>query len=69
MQGRFITFEGPDGSGKSTHLNHAAGWLKERGVQVMRSREPGGTALGQAVRQVFLDSPWSEPDGGVEARW
>lgn len=67
MSGRFITFEGPDGSGKSTHLNRAAGWLSERGVRVVRSREPGGTALGQAVRQVFLDAPWSEPDGGVEA--
>ncbi len=67
MSGRFITFEGPDGSGKSTHLNRAAGWLGERGLRVVRSREPGGTALGQAVRQVFLDSPWSEPDGGVEA--
>lgn len=67
MNGRFITFEGPDGSGKSTHLNRAAGWLRELGIGVVCSREPGGTALGQAVRQVFLDSPWTEPDGGVEA--
>jgi len=36
-------------------------------MRVVCSREPGGTALGQAVRQVFLDSPWTEPDGGVEA--
>ena len=67
MDGRFITFEGPDGSGKSTHLHRAAGWLTERGVRVVCSREPGGTQLGQAVRQVFLDSPWAEPDGAVEA--
>jgi len=67
MDGRFITFEGPDGSGKSTHLRRAATWLEERGISVVCSREPGGTALGQAVRQVFLDSPWDRPDGGVEA--
>jgi dTMP kinase len=67
MTGRFITFEGPDGSGKSTHLHRAAGWLTGRGLRVVCSREPGGTPLGQAVRQVFLDSPWSEADGGVEA--
>lgn len=67
MNGRFITFEGPDGSGKSTHLDRAAGWLRERGERVVCSREPGGTVLGQAVRQLFLDAPWAQPDGGVEA--
>lgn len=67
MRGRFITFEGPDGSGKSTHLEVAARWLEGLGVSVLKTREPGGTPLGQAVRQVFLDSPWGRPDGGVEA--
>jgi dTMP kinase len=67
MRGRFITFEGPDGSGKSTHLEIAAEWLQGRGITVLKTREPGGTPLGQAVRQVFLDSPWGRPDGGVEA--
>ncbi len=67
MRGRFITFEGPDGSGKSTHLEIAAEWLEQRGVSPLKTREPGGTPLGQAVRQVFLDSPWGRPDGGVEA--
>lgn len=67
MAGRFITFEGPDGSGKSTHLKRAAEWFRHRGVAVVCSREPGGTPLGQAVRQLFLDAPWEQPDGGVEA--
>ncbi|MDH3402815.1 MAG: dTMP kinase [Acidobacteriota bacterium] len=67
MSGRFITFEGPDGSGKSTHLALAAEWLGGRGVEVLATREPGGTPLGQLVRRAFLDSPWGRPDGGVEA--
>jgi dTMP kinase len=67
MAARFITFEGPDGSGKSTHLERAAEWLAQRGVSVVRSLEPGGTALGRAIRRVFLESPWERPDGGVEA--
>ncbi len=67
MSGRFISFEGPDGSGKSTHLERAAAWLEARGHTVVRSREPGGTALGQAVRRVFLEAPWERPDGAVEA--
>jgi dTMP kinase len=67
MTPRFITFEGPDGSGKSTHLGRAADWLEARGIPIVRSREPGGTALGQAIRRVFLESPWELPDGAVEA--
>lgn len=67
MTGRLITFEGLDGSGKSTHLRHAEGWLRQRHFGVVCSREPGGTHLGQAVRQVFLEGAWTRPDGGVEA--
>ncbi len=67
MSGRFITFEGPDGSGKSTHFTRAADWLRDRGIDVVCSHEPGGTALGRAMRQVFLESPWDAPDGSVEA--
>ena len=66
MRGRFITFEGLDGSGKSTQLRLAADWLREQGVDVVATHEPGGTALGGAVRGIFLDSRWGRMDGTVE---
>lgn len=62
----FITFEGLDGSGKSTHLRHSAAWLQERGVPHLVTHEPGGTPLGNALREVFLDPQWGEMDGTVE---
>ena len=67
MRPLFLTFEGLDGSGKSTHLRRAADWLSERGVAVRVTREPGGTDLGQALREVFLDRRWGGLDGMVEA--
>lgn len=67
MQGRFITFEGLDGSGKSTHLGRAGDWLRERGLPVLVTKEPGGTPLGEAIRAVFLDPQWGDLDGRVEA--
>ena len=63
----FITFEGLDGSGKSTHLRHAAEWMEQRGLDVRTTHEPGGTPLGDAIRQVFLDPRWDKLDGKVEA--
>jgi dTMP kinase len=54
MRGRFITFEGIDGSGKSTQLQVIAAALRARGVQVVQTREPGGTALGEALRVLML---------------
>ena len=63
----FITFEGLDGSGKSTHLRRAVQWLTERGESVCASHEPGGTPLGDAIRGVFLDPKWGKIDGRVEA--
>lgn len=62
----FITFEGLDGSGKSTHLRRAAAWLTERGIPHLVTHEPGGTPLGDALRAVFLDSRWGAMDGMVE---
>lgn len=49
-RGRFITFEGPEGAGKSTHLKALAAKLEARGIPVLTTREPGGTKLGEAVR-------------------
>ena len=62
----FITFEGLDGSGKSTHLQRAAAWLEERQVPHLVTHEPGGTPLGNALRAVFLDARWGTMDGIVE---
>lgn len=66
MRGRFITFEGLDGSGKSTQVRAAGRWLAARGIEVRVTREPGGTALGSAIRELFLDSRWGAMDGVVE---
>ncbi len=63
----FITFEGLDGSGKSTHLRRAAEWMEQRRIDVRITHEPGGTPLGDAIRQVFLDPRWKSLDGRVEA--
>lgn len=56
MQGKFITFEGIDGSGKSTQLRMLAGDLRLRGLNVLTTREPGGTPLGQQLRAAFLET-------------
>lgn len=58
--GLFITFEGPEGSGKTTQLRLLAGWLGDAGHDVLPTREPGGTRLGDAIRQVLLDPTFSE---------
>ena len=55
-RGKFITFEGLDGVGKSTQMEKLAGWLRERNVDVITTREPGGTELGQKLRTVLLSS-------------
>ena len=51
----FITFEGPDGSGKSTQINLVVDHLTRQGYEVLRTREPGGTAIGDQIRQVLHD--------------
>lgn len=56
MRGKFITFEGLDGVGKSTQLKNLARCLRERGINVVSTREPGGTPLGQKLRAVLLSS-------------
>ena len=54
MQGKFITFEGIDGAGKSTHIGFVTDFLAGRGKTVVASREPGGTPLGEKLRDVLL---------------
>jgi dTMP kinase len=55
MSGKFITLEGLDGAGKSTHLAGLAEALRRRGITVRTTREPGGTILGEKLRQLLLD--------------
>jgi dTMP kinase len=53
-RGRFITFEGPEGAGKTTQAARLEATLRARGVSVLATREPGGTALGERIREVIL---------------
>ena len=56
MRGKFITFEGIDGSGKSTQLRMLASELHLRGLDVLTTMEPGGTPLGRRLREAFLET-------------
>lgn len=56
MRGKFITFEGIDGSGKSTQLKILADKLQSDGFDVLATQEPGGTPLGRQLRKVFLET-------------
>ena len=55
MPGSFIVFEGPEGAGKTTQIERLATWLTERGREVVVTREPGGTPVGNAIREVLLE--------------
>ncbi len=56
---KFITFEGVDGAGKSTHLAWFAEALQQRGLEVLVTREPGGTPLGEQLREILLNQAMS----------
>lgn len=60
-RGRFITLEGGEGVGKTTNLNWVADWLKVRGIEVLQTREPGGTPRAEAIRELLLDPRDGEP--------
>jgi dTMP kinase len=55
VQGRFITFEGGEGVGKSTQIALSAAWLRDHGIEVVLTREPGGTPRAERLRQVLLE--------------
>jgi dTMP kinase len=55
MRGHFITLEGSEGSGKSTNLNYIYQRLQQAGIDVVLTREPGGTPLGETIRELLLD--------------
>ena len=57
MRGKFITLEGMDGAGKSTHIPDIIKLLENKGVEVVSTREPGGTALGEQLRALLLNEP------------
>ncbi|NBX24982.1 MAG: dTMP kinase [Planctomycetes bacterium] len=55
LRGRFLAFEGPDGSGKSTQIARLQAWAESRSLPLVLVREPGGTAVGERIRQILLD--------------
>ena len=67
MNGIFISMEGPDGSGKSTQIELLSAYLTEKGYDVLVTREPGGTAISEAVRGILLNKDYTEMDYMPEA--
>lgn len=58
--GLFVAFEGPEGSGKTTQIQLLAAWLVAAGLNVLTTREPGGTRIGDAARRILLDREHTE---------
>ena len=65
-RGKFITFEGLDGCGKTTQMEKLAGELRHDGINVVTTREPGGTEIGERIRAVLLDSRTAGLDAHAE---
>ncbi len=66
MKGLFIVMEGPDGSGKTTQINLLKEYLEEEGYECLITREPGGTVIGEEVRQLILNPEYKEMSSVTE---
>ncbi len=66
-KGLFISIEGPDGSGKSTQIAALKEYFEQKGMDVVLTREPGGTAIGEKIREIILDKNNQEMDDMTEA--
>ena len=66
MRGRFITFEGVEGCGKSTQMSLLRAWMEEAGLPVLATREPGGTEVGEGIRELLLAPRDEGLDAGAE---
>ncbi|MFO1394237.1 MAG: dTMP kinase [Steroidobacteraceae bacterium] len=66
MTGRFITFEGGEGVGKTTQIARAVAWLEARGIDVVLTREPGGTPRAEALRRLLLERDQEPMPGACE---
>lgn len=67
MLGKFIAFEGPDGSGKTTILNNVEKFLKENNIDFIITREPGGTKISEKIREILLSNDNKEMSARAEA--
>ena len=65
--GLFVSMEGPDGSGKTLQMDLLEERLKKEGYEVLRSREPGGTSIGEAIREILLGNGYTQMDAVTEA--
>ena len=66
MQGLFVSMEGPDGAGKSTQIELLRSYLTARGYDVIITREPGGTVISEAIRQIILNKEYTEMSPNTE---
>lgn len=67
MLGKFITFEGGEGSGKSTQIKLLEEYLRSKGQQIITTREPGGTEVGRELRRILVEGEVSKLDAHAEA--
>lgn len=66
LAGKFLVIDGPDGAGKTTQLMLLGEWLRGQGAEVLETRDPGGTAIGDRIRQILLDNAHTEMVVGCE---